>query len=101
MTQTTILEAGTAAGTSDEVVVGANPVVIILYAEDAKIDASSGVQCPVKRKIDTDVYQPCPDEHGPVFLSGARLECVIHAPGTYVVEKPETVESLGFKTDSV
>lgn len=101
MAQSTILAAATAAGTSSEVVVGANPVVLLMFADDDKVDISLNVQCAVKRKIDTGVYQPSSDERGHVILSGLRLECVLYAPGTYVVTKPVTKESIGFKKDEV
>lgn len=99
MTQTVVLAPQTAAGDSGDIVVGASPVTLILYAADGVVDDT--IRCGIYRKVGSN-YQPEPDDRGyNAALSSDRLSVVFDAPGTFKCYKPETTENVGFATDTV
>lgn len=98
MAHTTILASATGAGNSSDIVVGATPISVAIFAADGVI--SSSVQCPVYRKVGAN-YQPHCDADGRrVFLSADRPDYTFTGPGTYRVSKLATAESIGVAQDT-
>lgn len=102
MTYVLALAAGTTATTSADITVtAAAPVnTVFIFATDGVI--SSGMQCPVQRKVfTTGLYQQLTNVDGrKVILTDQSPEYTFQSPGIYRVVRSVVNEAIGVGVES-
>lgn len=99
MTQSTILAAATAAGNTSDIVVGATPIQVALFATDGAFTES--VQCLVYYKAGSYYYPYTDPATGrQQLVTTKRRTLTFKDPGTYRVSKPVTAEAIGVMQDT-